>query len=451
MKLPPWLSLTISPEIAANPDLLPAAQEIVKLARRGFMIFGTFAVLLGGWAHFSPLDSAVVAYGSVGSDSNRKVVQHMDGGIVAAINVSERSFVKEGDELMRLESVQARAILDIQTSAVTSSMASVARLEAELAGRSEISFPTELLARQSEPEIEELLVSHLQMFAARRAAYMAQAEALQEQIEQSLSQIKTYEGSVELVNQQLALVMKELNPKQELYDKGYATNSPVLQLQRLATTLTSQRQEAAGNIARLKHSVAQLQSQKAQLQSDQRLKTAQELDDARNKLADARDRQRSARDVLERTSIKAPATGYVLGLTVHTVGAVIGRGEKIAEIVSADGAPVITAKLRPVDGVDVSDGMPTELRILTPQGRKLPMIKGNVLRRSADVRLDNRTGSDYFEIEVGVDPRDLNRIADLRLTPGTPVEVIIPTGSRSALEYMSEPLMDSFRRGLREK
>jgi hypothetical protein len=79
------------------------------------------------------------------------------------------------------------------------------------------------------------------------------------------------------------------------------------------------------------------------------------------------------------------------------------------------------------------------------------MIRGTVLQRSADVRFDARTASDYFEIQVAVDREDVKRIPDLKLMPGTPMEVIIPTGSRTAFQYLAEPLTDSFRRALREK
>lgn len=456
-RLVPVFEKVVAHAQAARKNLRPPAgassaqHEMAALTRRGLKAFGAFALLLGGWAWLSPLDSAVVAYGAIGSEGSRKTVQHVDGGTVAAIKVKERALVKKGDELIQLEQVQFRAALEIQSAAVDTYSAAVARLEAELTGKAQIAFPAELLARQAEPEIEDLLVSHLQMFQARRNAFYAQVESIKSQINQTDTQVQTYQGALEGIDRQYGLIMQELGPKQQLLEKGFATNSPVLALQRSASLLESQRQETLGNIAKMRFASAQLASQKAQIESDQRLRIAQELEDARNKLADARERQKATRDVLERTVIRAPASGYVLGLSVHTVGAVIQRGEKILEIVPEDAPPVVTARLRPVDGVDVYDGMATELRVLTPQGRKLPMIRGTVLQRSADVRFDARTASDYFEIQVAVDREDVKRISDIKLTPGTPMEVIIPTGSRTAFQYLAEPVTDSFRRALREK
>src|SRR5262249_34957559 len=146
-----------------------------------------------------------------------------------------------------------------------------------------------------------------------------------EQVEQARSQAIAYEGQVTALSEQYRLVQEELEGKNALYEKGYATKTRILELQRGAAGLLGQRQEYTGNITRPKHAGAQLQSQITQNLSDQQLKAAQELDETRAKLADAKERQRAVQDVLDRTIIRAPATGTVLGLSVHTVGAVIGR------------------------------------------------------------------------------------------------------------------------------
>ncbi len=446
------LSLTAAPhsfdaELEAHAGAATARQLMLCGVCIILVAFGFF----GGWAALSPLDSAVVTYGVLGAEGNRKVVQHLDGGIVRAILVRDGDEVSEGQELIRLDQVQARAALDIQNAAVDSLSAAIARLEAERSGREFIMFPSDLLARASEPAISELLRTQTQLFNARRSAVAAQVRTISEQVEQARSQATAYEGQVAALAEQYRLVQEELRTKNALFEKGYATKTRILELQRAAAGLLGQQQEYSGNIVRLKHTVAQLQSQISQNLSDQQLKAAQELDEARGKLADAKERQRASQDVLDRTVIRAPTSGTVLGLGVHTVGAVIGRGERLLEIVPADRDLVVTARLRPVDGVDVAAGMRTELRFISPQGRKLPMIRGTVRHRSADVRADAKTAEAYYDVEVVIDAGDLRRMANVKLMPGAPVEVIVPTGSRTALEYLLDPVRDSFRHGLREQ
>jgi HlyD family secretion protein len=428
----------------------PGRIDAARLAWTGLAIVGGFFVFLGAWAALSPLDSAAVTYGVVGAEGERKVVQHLDGGVVRAILVKEGDYVKEGQEVLHLEQVQARATLEIQSAAVDTFSALIARLEAEAAGAAEIVFPAALLER-TQPMLKDLIRSQEQVFAARRTAKLAQIGTLGEQIKQAQSQAAIYRGQVEIVERQYELINQELVPKQDLYAKGLGTIGPVLQLRRAATALLGQKQEYTGHIDRLDHSVGQLQSQITQIQSDHNLKVAQELEEGRGKLADAKERQRVAQDVLDRTTIRAPASGHVLGLNVHTVGGVVGRGERLLEVVPAEVALLVKARLKAADGVDVGAGMRAEMRVLTAHSRTLPLIHGVVRTRSADARPDPATSALFYDIEVVINPGELKAIDNLRLLPGTPIEVIVPTGSRTVLRYLLEPISESFRRGMREK
>jgi HlyD family type I secretion membrane fusion protein len=440
-------------EQAVDAELVGGARTVDahRLVHAGASVVIGFFGFLGGWAAVSPLESAAITYGVVGAEGSRKAVQHLDGGVIRALLVREGDLVTEGQELIHLDQVQARAALEIYDAAVETQTAVIARLEAESAGAKEITFPKELTDRASEPAIADLLHSQEQLLAARRTAISAQTDTIRQQINQAKSQTEIYRGQVATAEQQYRMVNEELAPKQMLYDKGYATNSPVMQLRRAATALLGQKQEYSGHIERLEHSIAQFESQIEQIRSDHKLKVAQELEEARNKLADAKERQRVAQDVLDRTIIRAPTSGHVLGMTVNTVGGVIGRGERLLEIVPSNASLVVKARLKTTDGAEVAAGMRTELRFLSAQGRRLPIVHGVIRSRSADARADQSTGQLFYDLEVGVDTADLEAIKDLNMQPGTPVEVIVPTGSRTALEYMIEPITTALRHGMREK
>ncbi len=442
----------VAADDSARPDPGPDLPDAARLVTIGAAIIVGFFGFLGGWAAVSPLESAAITYGVVGAEGSRKAVQHFDGGVVRAILVREGDLVTEGQEIILLDDVQARASLQIQSAAVDTQTAVIARLEAEAAKTDAIAFPAALTEKSaSDPAIRDLLGSQEELFTARRTALAAQVATIREQIRQAESQIVIYRGQAETAEHQYRMVNEELAPKQMLYDKGYATNSPVMQLKRAATALLGQKDEYTGHITRLEHSLAQLERQIAQIESDQRVKVAQELEDARNKLSDARERERVARDTLDRTTIRAPVTGHVLGMTVNTIGGVVGRGERLLEIVPANAALTIKAKLNTAEGAEVHEGMPTEIRVLSSQGRALPMIRGTVRNRSADARTDAATSALYYDIDVAIDADDLRGIDAGVLQPGTPVEVIVPTGSRTALTYLVEPISESLRHAMREK
>jgi epimerase transport system membrane fusion protein len=436
---------------AAAASAGPEFGDATRLVRGGLLIIAGFFGFLGGWAAFSPIDSAAISYGVVGAEGSRKAVQHIDGGVVSAIDVREGDLVQAGQELIRVDELQAKAALEIYSASVVTLSAVLARLEAEAKGADTIDFPKDLLKRRDEPAIGELLSSQEQLFDARRSANVTQVATIREQIKQAKSQIDIHRGQADVAANQYKMVNEELGPKQMLYDKGYATNSPVLQLKRMASALLGQQQEYLGNIARLEHTIGQLESQIGQITSDYKLRVAQELEDTRTKMTDARERERVAKDVLERTVIRAPVAGHVLGLRVNTIGGVIGKGELLLEIVPAAGAVSIKARLRPTDALDVHEGMHAEIRVLTAQGRTLPVLHGVVTNRSADARSDADGQQLYFEVSIGINAAELKPLGDFKLSPGTPVEVIIPTGSRTVLDYILEPMEQSMRHGLREK
>jgi HlyD family type I secretion membrane fusion protein len=438
--------------VLSNPVVIDGsgAAEAARLVRSGVIVLVGFIGLFGLWAAVSPIDSAAIAYGSVGADGNRKAVQHLDGGVVAQILVKEGDPVKAGQELIRLDQIQPRAALEIQSAAVETQSAVIARLESESAGSDKISFPPELLARTSDPSVKALLESQEQIFNTRRTSIAAQITTTEEQIKQSKSQTAIYKGQAETSERQYNMIQEELGPKQMLYNKGYATNSPVLTLKRAAAALEGQKQEYLGHIARLEYQVTQLEGQINQIRSDYNLKMAQELEDARNKLADAKERERVAKDILERTVIRASVGGTVLGLKVNTIGGVIGKGENLLEIVPSDAETIIKGRLKPTDGIEVQVGMAAELRILSAQGRRLPMVHGVVRKRSADAREDLTTRESYMEVDVALVAGEERMLGDVKLVPGTPVEIIIPTGERTVLDYFLEPLEMSLRHGMRE-
>lgn len=428
-----------------------SSRDADRLIKAGVAVVVGFFGFLGVWAALSPLESAAITYGIVSADGNRKAIQHIDGGIVDAILVKEGDRVEAGQELIRLDQLQPRAALEIQSAVVATQSAVLARLEAESAARASLEFPKLLTDRRSDPAVEQLLLSQTELFKARRKANETQTGTLREQVKQANSQIEIFEGQALAAADQYRMVNEELGPKQMLFDKGYATNAAVMQLKRAASALLGQQQEYTGHVGRLRHLVSQLESQIAQIESDFRLKLAQEIEDARNKIADARERQRVAQDILVRTSIRAPVSGFVLGLNVNTVGGVIAKGERLLEIVPAESGVVIKGQLRPADALEIHEGMHAELRLMTAQGRKLPLIHGMVRNRSADARPSVDNQGLFFDVSVDVPTSELKTLGDIKLTPGTPIEIIIPTGSRTVLEYILEPVKQSLRHGMREK
>ena len=418
--------------------------------------FGVISMLLfmgvtGFWLYTAPLDSAAIAPGIVKVEGNRKLVQHLDGGIVKEILVREGDLVKRDQVMVRLDPVQPRAAVEILSGQIDAYRAQEARLRAERDNEPAIAFPPDLLARADKPPLSEVIRGERQLFEARRSALEGQFALLRQQSAQLTEQIRGTAAQVAALDRQGELVREELKGTKELHELGYATKTRVLALERAVAAIGGQQAEYRGTVGRLRSAMGQIELQMLQLRKDRITQVTTEFNEIQNKLSDARERLKATVDVLERTEIRAPETGYVVGLNVFTVGGVIQRGDRILEIVPEGSPPIIEARLRPEDAKDVREGQRTELHLLAYKAKDVPIVHGTIKTRSADRLTDSRTGEGYFLIQVIADQTELSALKGVTLAPGMPVEVLIPTGSRTAMEYLVEPILQTLRRSFKEK
>jgi len=434
---------------AADLSALAGDAAVKRMIRTGGLIIFGFFALIFGWGSTAHLDSAVTTFGVVQAEGSRKVVQHPDGGIINAILVKEGDLVQQGQILIRLDPVQANAALNIQISDVDTLEASVARLQAEEAGADKVVFPPDMTARAADPQVASIMATQNELFHARHSALVGDGGQLGEQVMQARSMADGYRGQMAAIDKQSSMIADELAGLQKLYAAGFATKPQVLAVERAASALDGQKKEYMADIDRAGHAMGQYESQAAQLRRERVSDVSGQLEDARAKLADAEQQKAAAQAVVDRTSIRAPATGFVFGLTANTIGAVIGRGEHILEIVPSDAAPMVEAHLKPADGARVKKGMAVNLKVTASQGRALPVMSGVVKSRSVDLLSDEKTGQAYYDVMITVNRDDIAR-AGAVLDVGTPVEVVVPTGSRTALHYLFQPLMEAFAHGLKE-
>lgn len=395
--------------------------------RAGLLTLAVFFFGFGGWAAFAPLDAAVVAPGVVVVSGNRQTVQHREGGIVTQLNVAEGDRVTHGQVLIELGSpeivAQERALL----SQVVDLQMQRARLTAERTGSRQLERPVEWESLSPEDrEVADAAYDRHQREVAIGGRSWSAFDA----------RIAGYRGEIASIDRQETLLQEELAGMRELAEEQLVPLTRVRALERALAELQGRRSE-------LNAAIASTQQERHQ---DLRTVDAQ--------LAELTPQLAGARERLELTRLRAPADGTVVGLTVHTVGGVIGAGERVMDIVPEGQDLIIEAQVRPQDADDLAPGQRTEVRISAFGGRNLPIVYGAVRRVSADRFTDERNGEGYFVTQIVVSEAELARLADAagrNLSPGLPAQVIIPTRSRTALQYLFEPLDQTLWRSLREE
>jgi epimerase transport system membrane fusion protein len=417
----------------------------------GLGVLAVFFFGLGGWAAFAPLNGAVIAPAVVKVEGNRKTIQHLDGGIVKELLVKEGDRVEPGQTVVVLEDIQTRAAVDVLSQQYDVLRAQEARLLAERDGSETVQFPDELLARPTDPEVAKILDTEAKQFDIRRTGLGGQISVWQKKLRQLEEQIRGGEAQKLAVKESLEIIAVELKDQKFLLEKGLTQRPRVLELERTASGLRGQQGDIAGGIARARQAIGEIELQMIQARNDRMTDVAKDLREAQAKIADVKPRLQAARDVLDRTRLRSPYGGYVVDLSVFSVGGVIQRGDKVMDIVPNQNTLVAEANINVDDIHEVHAGMRAELHFTAYKQRVIPIIHGDVIDVSADRLTDKRTGTPYYTALVKVDEKELAASKEVVLTAGMAVTVMIPTKQRTALDYLLGPVMTSFDQSFRQK
>lgn len=412
----------------------------------GFLLVGG----VGGWAATAQVTGAVIAQGSVAVDQNLKSIQHRDGGIVSDIAVREGDFVTAGQVLIRLEDAQTKAELSIVLSQLVELAARKARLLAERDLVHTIEFPKELSIGQ--PEVVVIVNGETRLFNGNRANRQSQKSQLELGIEQIGEEIKGLEAQRTSKDDEITLLDVEHQKIKGLADKQLIEGTRVYTSNRDKARLMGERGEIDAAIARAKTRIGEIQLQIISIDENARTEAQRELSLVDTKMSEFKDRRTAIEDRLARTDIRAPISGTVNELNIHTIGGVITPAEVLVTIVPENAKLKVEVRLAPVSIDQVSVGQLARLRFSAFNQRTTPELNGQVVHVSPATSRDPTTGEAYYLGDVSVSPEELAKLGgDGILLPGMPVEVYVSTEERTAMSYLVKPLTDQFNRAFRER
>jgi HlyD family secretion protein len=406
---------------------------------------------VGGWGATAVISGAVVASGSLVVDSNVKKVQHPTGGIVGELRVRDGDRVHAGDVVVRLDETVTRANLAIVTKGLGELMARKARLESERDGRDTIIFPAQLVADAGDPDRAAAMDSERKLFNLRKTARSGQKAQLRERIAQLQEEITGLTAQQNSKAKEIALIERELAGVRELWKQNLVQLNRLTALEREAARLDGERGQLVASAAQAKGKIAETTLQILQIDQDIASDVAKELREVDGKIGEFVERKVTAEDQLKRIDVRAPQDGTVFQLAVHTVGGVITAGDPIMLIVPEADNLSVEAKVNPQDIDQLQLNQKAILRFSAFNIRTTPEIEGVVTRISADTSTDQRTGQSYYTIRIAMAAEQIERLGDVKLLPGMPVEAFVQTRDRTILSYLIKPLHDQFLRAFREK
>lgn len=438
-----------------------STEEVTPRASDNYQRYGVIGITilvfgLGGailWAALAPLASAVVTSGEVVLQDYRTTIQHIDGGVIETLAVEEAQEVSAGDLLFRLEDSQARSDYAVISNRLLSALGEQARLRAERDKLDAIEFPDRLTNAEDAEEAAETMANERAIFTARKQALETDLDRRAQRIDELNERIGGLESRLESVNAQITSYQEEVEERRGLVAEQLSSKEALRNAERRLNDLRGERGRLNADIAGTRAQIATTRMERSLRQQEYDQQVANALGEIQEQILDTEARAVALRARLDRTEVRAPVDGSVVGLAVHSEGGVISPGQEIMDIVPTQRRLLLDAQV-PTDEVNnISVGQITTVSFPALSSRFADNIEGEVVSISADALTNEQTGQRYYlaRIRITRDGLDVLREQDFQMSPGMPVTTNIQTGTRSMLDYLLKPLAEKVTYAFREE
>ena len=291
------------------------------------------------------------------------------------------------------------------------------------------------------------------MFASRRAALHADQQGIAASILGQEASLQAFAGMQDSRQAQRQLFQEQLANTRELVRDGYAPRNQQLELERQVADVGANLMDLQGNTARARQGIVELRQRALARQQEWRKETDAQWAEVARDVQSEQGKFQALEQELERTVIRAPANGQVVGLAYQTVGGVVPAGQKLMDIVPQNETLTLEAHLAPHLVDAVRPGLLTDVRFSAFAQAPQLVVQGRVVSVSADLLTEQGPQGpvSYYLTRVQLTPQGLQALGPHRMQPGMAAEVIIRTGERTVLSYMLHPLTRRLAASMKEQ
>lgn len=418
----------------------------------GLLVIVLFFGGLTAWSVFFPFQGAVIASGVVKVFGEKKMVQHLEGGLINKIFVKEGDRVSAGDVLIELTSSQVSANVDLLRGRLWAKQAEASRFKAEAGMKSEIAWSEEFEKLKGNREISEIILTEERIFSSRRSDLQGKVELYNSQIKQLGNRIEGAKEELKSLEEIILNLEEDLKSKRPLVKDKYLGKTNVLELERALSEQKGRRGKLNQDIAQFHQMIQEFQLRIVDIENQYKETAVSALGQVTDTIFELQEQIKPQLDAKERLEIRAPISGTVINMQIHSEeSGVVRPGMPLLEIVPEDLKMIIKVQVRPQDIVSVKEGQDTKVQLAAFQRNSTPPVKGKVTYVSPDL-LTQQTAQgfiSYYEAHVEVDKEDL-AAKNAYLSPGMPVSCYITTEKRTVINYLLDPLLKNVDTALRE-
>ncbi len=420
----------------ASSQLSPHRRQADIIARRAHILFiwavsaGMAAFLI--WAWMTVLDKVTRGTGRVTPQTNNRVIQHFEGGILSEILVKEGQSVAEGTPLLRIDNSFSRAELSQATLELKARRLTILRLEAESAGGRTLELDPFLRG-----EMAEIAMKEIDLFRARTDGLNAQLRVVDDQIKQKTLEVAELRAKVANFRRERELVAPRVESLRRLSRQGAVSMNDLLESERTLQQIDSKVQELGLEAPRAEAAIGELRSRREQTIAQFKTEAEKERREAGMQAAKLEETITAMQDRSRRSEVLAPIAGIVNKLHVNTIGGVVKSGEPLVQIVPLEDSLIVEARLSPQDRAEVWPGLPAVVKISAYDYSIHGGLRGRVIDVSPDALSDDK-GEPYFRVRLAANATNLG--PGKPVVPGMMAQVDILTGKHTVLDYLLKPM-----------
>lgn len=425
-----------------------ARHGVARPALAAGLSLGLCGAAIAGWTAQAPMASAVVAEGRIAVEGDSKAVQHLEGGIVAELLAAEGEAVDAGQPLIRIDISDAEAARAALAAERDLLAAQSLRLRAELADMAAPEFS--MLASEDAEGLAAAVAGQTALFEARARERAATREMLAGTLERLGANRAAITAERDGAEEQLALRREAADAARALTERGVASRAALRESESALAAARGTLAVLTAQLAEARAAEAEAQLGAAETETGRIADLSEQLATATGRLAEIAPALAAAEQRIARAELRAPVAGVVVGLAIATVGGVLAPGEAVMRIVPRHAILAAHARVRPADRERLDAGMAAQVRLPGLESRPDASLEGEVLRISADRIEDQRQAEEAPDGHYLVAVRIAGVPSETALAPGMPVTVVIPTRTRTVVDYLLSPLRDAIARSLRE-
>lgn len=416
---------------AEEADLAILEQAPLRAKKILYWMVIVLAALVG-WAGLTEIDEITRGEGRVIPSHQVQVVQSYDGGIVSELLVREGETVVKGQALVRVDQTRAVSSLRENRSQYLSLLVKQSRLRALATGAEFIQ------GEKIKAEAPELYTQEYALYAAGKAELAAQKVIATEQLKQRQRELAETQARLEQTKRGYELTNRELEVTRPLKASGAVSEVDLLRLERDASRLRGERNQAREQVGRVRSAIAEAKSKIDEVELVFRSKVRTELSETTAKLNALTEVRVALDDKVKQSVLNSPVNGTVSRLFYNTVGGVIQPGKEVLEIVPTDDTLVLETKIQPKDIAFVGVNQAAAVKLTAYDYTIYGTMEAKVVGIAADSIIDEK-GNAFYIVKVQTLKPNLGE--DLPIIPGMVASVDIITGKKSVLSYLLKPVL----------